>query len=121
MSERYEQSLCWNVWQLGWVSDQDFKDDAEASEMWPESIRNLYYGMSGTMVQQAYESTWGYFLFFGTAYWYIQAINGLDALKELRGESWKMLAWLPFLGIIVPAFLVGCYLHFLKNSRGVDK
>ena len=94
---REQYSVCWNVWQLGWVSAEDYYDDTEASGMWPDSIRNLYYKISPAAVRKGHATQWGKALFFVNAYWYIHVINGVDAVREWRWEAWKLLAWVPFL------------------------
>lgn len=102
-----KSSLCYNVMLKGWVSREDYEDDVEASEMWPQSLRDMYYRMSTAMVAKAYATRWGTALFFVCAYLYIISINGVDAAKDGRLEAWRLVAWIPFLIWLIPAFCAG--------------
>jgi hypothetical protein len=112
-----EMSLCWNVWQQGWVTEEDYRDDVEqSSEMRVGSLRQLYYDMCPVMIDKAYESKWAKYLFFMASYFYIYAINGVDAFTERRLEMWKLVAWPPFIMLVIPAFCVGYVLYYRAGS-----
>jgi len=103
---------------MGWVSDQDYRDDVIVSAMWPEVLRNMYYKMSPALVKKGQKSPiWGY-LFFGTAFLYIHAINGVGGLQMgYPLEAWKLIAWPGFLLGVIPTFLVGLALVWGNNGN----
>lgn len=110
-------SLCWNVWQQGWVAAQDYEDDVDFSLKWPESLRKVYYTLVEGMVKKAYSTYWGKYLFFGTAYLYIQSVNGIGAMLEGRREMWKSIATPLFLIWVFVAFIAAVGLYVTRKSK----
>ena len=70
-------SLCGECAAIGWVSLEEYSNDAEVSEMWPSWIRDFYYTISDTAVNYTRLSTTHKYIFLPTAYCYIQWMNGI--------------------------------------------
>lgn len=100
-------SLCHECYRRGWVTKQDYEDDVELSEVWPQSLRNIYYVVSDAAVRATRQSKLAKWFFLPTAYCYIHAINGVQE------KNYKLLYWIPFLIGLIPGFIGASILNLL--------
>jgi len=84
-------SLCAECLRIGWVTEEDYADDVEVSEMWPQWCRDFYYSQVGAGVEFAQKNLFWRYSLCPAAFFYIHAANGIQE------KNYKLLAWIPFL------------------------
>lgn len=110
--EKIKHTICYHVWQDGWVTDRELQNDIDFGRKWPSAGKRTYKKYGQIILDTA--KKWPIFKLYlwPLGYSYIKATSNYMENDKLKSGLW----WVPFLVLIPGGLLIAALMIYFKSK-----
>ena len=112
--DKISHTICYSIWNDGWVTDEDLQLDIDFGRRWPKGGRD-FYKENGHIINKTIKN-WPILksYLWPMGYSYIKATSHYMKGNKLKSAAW----WVPFLALVPGGLIICLILIYLnKNSE----